>query len=77
MAYICQYGAGPDLGGEEWGFFVGYTIPSIMMALAILIFLAGTPKYKINPPRGSVVATAVKVGLGPCSLCIQYHGPLP
>jgi len=31
VAYICQYGAGPDLGGEEWGFFVGYTIPSIMM----------------------------------------------
>ena len=32
VAYICQYGAGPDLGGEEWGFFVGYTIPSIMMS---------------------------------------------
>jgi hypothetical protein len=62
VAYICQYGAGPALGGEEWGFFVGYTIPSIMMGLAIIIFVMGTPRYKTNPPRGSVVATAVKVG---------------
>mmetsp|Transcript_53490 Transcript_53490/g.93341 ORF Transcript_53490/g.93341 Transcript_53490/m.93341 type:complete len:657 (-) Transcript_53490:348-2318(-) len=61
VAYICQYGAGPDLGGEEWGFFVGYTIPSIMMTIAIVIFIAGTPKYKLNPPKGSVVATAVKI----------------
>lgn len=30
-------------------------------ALAIVIFIAGTPKYKIKPPQGSVVATAVKV----------------
>ena len=39
VAYICQYGAGPDLGGEEWGFFVGYTIPSIMMSKLLLISL--------------------------------------
>jgi solute carrier family 15 (peptide/histidine transporter), member 3/4 len=34
VAYICQYGL-PWLGGEDWGFFVGYCIPAIMMALAI------------------------------------------
>ncbi|RYY82569.1 hypothetical protein EON63_13035 [archaeon] len=30
VAYICQYGL-PFLGGEKWGFFVGYCIPAIMM----------------------------------------------
>lgn len=44
VAYICQYGAGPDLGGEEWGFFVGYTIPSIMMgALSLCLFFLSVP----------------------------------
>ncbi|OYW70174.1 MAG: hypothetical protein B7Z24_04300 [Pseudomonadales bacterium 32-42-5] len=38
VAYICQYGAGPDLGGEKWGFFVGYTIPSIMMSKFLFCF---------------------------------------
>jgi peptide/histidine transporter 3/4 len=26
VSYICQYGL-PDLGGQNWGFFVGYMIP--------------------------------------------------
>lgn len=30
VAYICQYGL-PGLGGQKWGFFVGYTIPAIAM----------------------------------------------
>ena len=31
VAYVCQYGI-PSLGGAEWGFFVGYSIPAIMMS---------------------------------------------
>ena len=31
VAYVCQYGI-PALGGEEWGFLVGYSIPAIMMS---------------------------------------------
>jgi hypothetical protein len=34
VAYICQYGI-PDLGGEDWGFFVGYLIPAIAMGKVI------------------------------------------
>eukprot|EP01034_Spumella_vulgaris_P039545 gene39545-48860_t len=60
VAYVCQYGI-PALGGSEWGFFVGYTIPAIMMAMAILVFLLGTPKYTHNTPQGSILATAVKI----------------
>jgi hypothetical protein len=60
VSYICQYGI-PQLGGQNWGFFVGYMIPCIMMLLAILIFVAGTNKYKVNPPRGSVIGRAFEV----------------
>ena len=60
VSYICQYGI-PQLGGQDWGFFVGYMIPFIMMALAIVVFLAGTPKYAISNPQGSAVGTALAV----------------
>lgn len=60
VSYICQYGI-PQLGGQDWGFFVGYMIPFIMMALAIIIFLAGTPKYKVAKPAGSAVGSAMAV----------------
>ncbi len=49
------------LGGESWGFFVGYLIPAIMMALAIAVFVLGTPKYRIQKPQGSVLAKSVRV----------------
>ena len=26
IAYVCQYGAGPASGGQEWGFFWGFLI---------------------------------------------------
>ena len=32
--YICQYGI-PALGGKEYGFFVGYSIPAIMMGMSL------------------------------------------
>lgn len=60
VAYICQYGL-PFLGGEKWGFFVGYTIPAIMMGLAITIFFMGTKKYRIQLQKGSVLAEVVQI----------------
>lgn len=32
-----------------------------MMGLAILVFVAGSPKYKINKPKGSAVGTALAI----------------
>ena len=45
VAYICQYGI-PDLGGQKWGFFVGYTIPAIAMGE-----LSRLPAHLIALPR--------------------------
>jgi peptide/histidine transporter 3/4 len=58
VAYVCQYGL-PFLGGQKWGFFVGWWIPTIFMALAIMVFVAGSPKYKCVPPEGSILERAV------------------
>lgn len=60
VAYICQYGL-PFLGGEDWGFFVGYLIPAIMMGVAIFVFTLGIPRYTKIQPTGSVLATASKI----------------
>lgn len=43
VSYVCQYGL-PFLGGPDWGFMAGYSIPCVAMALAIIVFVAGTPK---------------------------------
>lgn len=60
VAYICQYGL-PFLGGEPWGFFVGYTIPTVMMVIGILIFVSGSKRYKVVKPKGSMLNTACGV----------------
>mmetsp|Transcript_35266 Transcript_35266/g.111039 ORF Transcript_35266/g.111039 Transcript_35266/m.111039 type:complete len:612 (-) Transcript_35266:455-2290(-) len=57
VAYVAQYGV-TGLGGEEWGFFLGFMIPAISMGLAILAFIVGTPKFIIKPPGGSVLGEA-------------------
>ncbi|CAN0170288.1 unnamed protein product, partial [Discosporangium mesarthrocarpum] len=31
VSYVCQYGL-PFLGGQDWGFMVGYSIPCVAMA---------------------------------------------
>lgn len=60
VAYICQYGIAA-LGGEQWGFFIGFLIPTASMGLAILAFLSGTPKFRIAPPSGSTLSAACKI----------------
>lgn len=60
VAYICQYGL-VGLGGLEWGFFAGYMIPTVMMAVAMIIFVIGTPKYKVATPAGSVFSTCAYI----------------
>eukprot|EP01040_Poterioochromonas_malhamensis_P014576 gene14576-16151_t len=60
IAYICQYGI-PQLGGADWGFFVGYLIPAIFMGVAIFVFVLGTPKYRRQRPQGSVLVRSLKI----------------
>lgn len=60
IASIAQFGV-PWLGGKEYRFVAGFSIPALATAVAIAIFLFGSPRYKKRPPRGSVVTTAVKV----------------
>jgi peptide/histidine transporter 3/4 len=56
IAYICQYGAGESLGGQEWGFFVGYILPTLLLGIGIIIFISASKKYKKNPPQGSMLS---------------------
>ena len=44
VAYICQYGL-PFVGGEPWGFFIGYLIPLAMMFVGTVIFVAGSSRF--------------------------------
>lgn len=60
VAYICQYGFA-SIGGVTWGFFDGYLIPTIMMAVAVAVFIMGTPRYVIPKPAGSVLSTTIKI----------------
>jgi peptide/histidine transporter 3/4 len=60
VAYVCQYGIS-FLGGEDWGFFVGYMIPTIMLAVGLAIFFSGSSRYKKNVPEGSVINQVVGV----------------
>lgn len=39
----------------------GFAIPVVATAAAIAIFLAGSPRYKKRPPKGSVLATASRI----------------
>lgn len=57
IAYICQYGL-PFAGGESWGFFIGYSIPTVMMTVGIVIFVSGSARYKKQPPHGSMISIA-------------------
>ena len=60
VAYICQYGL-PGLGGETWGFFVGYLIPTIFLGIGIAVFMSATTKYVKHPPQGSMVSKALGI----------------
>lgn len=60
IAYICQFGL-KGLGGERWGFFVGFFIPAVMMLMAIVVFLMGTSRYVKQKAHGSVVAETMQI----------------
>lgn len=60
VAYICQYGL-PGLGGEKWGFFVGYLIPTVALGLGVLVFISGSARYRKHSPRGSMITRAVGI----------------
>lgn len=74
VAYVCQYGL-PFLGGESWGFFVGYLIPTIMMCFGVAVFISGTKRYKKVMPKGSALTTAI--GIVYEALFIRYHDRSP
>lgn len=56
IAYVCQNGVS-TLGGQKWGFFVGYTIPTIVLAVGIAVFVSGYSRYKMVKPQGSALLT--------------------
>lgn len=60
IAYICQYGL-PFLGGERWGFFVGYMLPTVALGLGIAVFMSGSSRYVKHTPKGSMVSRAVGI----------------
>lgn len=60
VASICQFGVS-WLGGKEYRFVAGFAIPVLATAAAIVVFLAGSPRYKKRPPKGSILTTASKV----------------
>ena len=60
VTYICQYGIN-GLGGEQYSFVVGYSIPLIAMFLGLIVFVIGNSKYKKRRPNGSVIDTTVSI----------------
>jgi solute carrier family 15 (peptide/histidine transporter), member 3/4 len=75
VAPICQYGL-KGLGGLEWRFVVGFSIPAIAMGLAILTFVSGTQRYKMRPHEGSVLSKALQI-LGQATARLCSSEPLP
>jgi len=74
VAYVCQYGL-PFLGGESWGFFVGYLIPAIMMCFGVSVFVSGSSRYKKVRPSGSMLNIAG--GILYEALITRYHDHSP
>lgn len=60
VAYVCQFGL-PFLGGESWGFFIGYLIPTVMMFIGVAVFVSGSGRYKKVRPKGSMLSTAAGI----------------
>ncbi|NWI67947.1 S15A3 protein, partial [Todus mexicanus] len=55
------------------GFLAGYLIPVTCLALALLIFLLGTPTFVTKPPTGSQVSAMIKLALKNCG-CSWLRG---
>ncbi len=51
IAYLCQ----------NVSFSIGYAVPTISMALAILVFWLGSSRYKMLPPVGSALERLFKI----------------
>ena len=49
VAYLCQFGIS-SLGGTPWSFFVGFSVPTIAMAIGLGLFMSGHKLYKLVPP---------------------------
>lgn len=60
IAYICQYGI-PQLGGADWGFFVGYLIPAIFMGSFVV--------------HCSDIPDNIDLFLRRCNLCFRARNP--
>ena len=46
---------------QNVSYFYGNLIPACSLVLALIIFLAGKPKYILRPPAGSVLATTLSI----------------
>uniref|UniRef100_UPI00358E8F14 solute carrier family 15 member 1 n=1 Tax=Myxine glutinosa TaxID=7769 RepID=UPI00358E8F14 len=54
----------PILRGQKcWGedcFFMAFGIPSLLMIVAVVVFISGTSMYKKNPPGGNIIVELVR-----------------
>ena len=79
IAYICQYGIS-FLGGQNYGFLIGYCIPTIMMFIAIIVFISGSSKYKIVKVNNNMINLMFNIiyyscisYIKSCYTCIHSH----
>lgn len=46
--------------GDSTCFPLAFGVPAILMIIALIIFVIGSPMYKINPPKGNILVDVVK-----------------
>ncbi|KAK8946973.1 Peptide transporter PTR3-A [Platanthera zijinensis] len=46
---------------DNVGWSVGYAIPTIVLGIAIIIFIVGTPFYRHKPPSGSALTSMIRI----------------
>ena len=75
IAYICQYGIS-FLGGQNYGFLIGYSIPTIMMFIAIIVFISGSSRYKIVKVNNNMINLMINIMYYACisymKACYKY-----
>jgi len=55
LAYLAVNGAW--FVPQTYGFFASFVIPTVAMAIAIIVFTMGSEKYVKKPPKGSALST--------------------